>query len=245
MVVSEKTAGLVSFTQRQVDRVVPLELRQKTYAQTSDFAAERPVLFAFILAQLTFSLIPVLLFASFIVSTFLFAAGAAILFTLFWFGVSLAVLVPTLFVTGALGVGVWAWAVSSFILVRWLYGVLQGVTGGGAGGAGGNNTNNTTLQPFGNGNGAGLSHKLEDDMKAEPMARLADDDGGEQILWGDAVGGGGGGESSAPPTSLEVEVDSDIEEAQGDTSPAANTSSPHHTHAHTHEGVGGFESQRA
>ncbi|KAK3359469.1 hypothetical protein B0T25DRAFT_514986 [Lasiosphaeria hispida] len=129
MVVSNAAAGLIGFTQRQVDRVVTPESRQKAFTQTTDFAAARPILFAFLLAQLTFSLIPLLLFASFVASAFLFAFGAALLFTLFWLGVSLAILVPTLFITGGIGILAWAWAVASFIVVRWLYGVLQGIAG--------------------------------------------------------------------------------------------------------------------
>jgi hypothetical protein len=35
--------------------------------------------------------------------------------------------VPTLFITGAIAFCVWAWAIVSFLAVRWAFGVLQGI----------------------------------------------------------------------------------------------------------------------
>ncbi|KAL2018012.1 hypothetical protein VTK56DRAFT_1328 [Thermocarpiscus australiensis] len=127
MAITEAAVGLLDFTQRQVDRVVPPESRQKAYSQTSAFAAARPLLFTFLLAQLTFSLIPILLFLSFALSALLVAAGAALLFTLFWTALALAVLVPTLCITAGIALCVWAWAVACFLACRWVVGVIQGM----------------------------------------------------------------------------------------------------------------------
>jgi hypothetical protein len=45
MAVSEVAADLFGLTKRQVDRLVPVETREKAYAQTQDFALARPLLF--------------------------------------------------------------------------------------------------------------------------------------------------------------------------------------------------------
>lgn len=86
-----------------------------------------------LLSLLTFSLIPVLLFLSFTGSTALVAAGAAVVFAMFWTGVALAVLVPTLFITCGIAICVWAWAVASFMAARWALRVLQSIAGGAGG----------------------------------------------------------------------------------------------------------------
>lgn len=49
---------------------------------------------------------------------------AALLFSLFWIGIALLILVPTLFITVSLGIVVWIWAVSSFLAARWVYNVV-------------------------------------------------------------------------------------------------------------------------
>lgn len=46
------------------------------------------------------------------------------IFSLFWIGVALLVLVPTLFITVSLGIVVWIWAVTSFLVARWLYNIV-------------------------------------------------------------------------------------------------------------------------
>jgi hypothetical protein len=47
-----------------------------------------------------------------------------LLFSLFWIGVALLVLVPTLFITVSLGLVVWIWAVTSFLVARWIYNIV-------------------------------------------------------------------------------------------------------------------------
>jgi hypothetical protein len=76
---------------------------------------------SFILAQLTLSFLPLLLFASFVLSVLAFAAGCAIVFTLFWAGVALLFLIPTVLATGGLAILFWAWAVSSFLVAKWTW----------------------------------------------------------------------------------------------------------------------------
>lgn len=85
---------------------------------------------SFILAHLLLSLPPILLFASFVLGVALLATLAALAFTLFWAGLALLVLLPVLCVTGALGVGVWVWAVGTYGVARWAWRVLP-VSGGG------------------------------------------------------------------------------------------------------------------
>ena len=42
----------------------------------------------------------------------------------FWIGVALLILLPTLFITVSLAIAVWAWAVGSFLLARWVYSII-------------------------------------------------------------------------------------------------------------------------
>ncbi|KEY72915.1 hypothetical protein S7711_06745 [Stachybotrys chartarum IBT 7711] len=114
-------SGFVHYAQSSLDRIVSPASRQAAYDTTTSFAVARPILFAFVAAQLVLSFIPILLFTTFALSVVAFALGAALLFALFWIGVALLVLVPTLLVTASLGLLLWAWAVGSFVVARWLY----------------------------------------------------------------------------------------------------------------------------
>ncbi|KAK7426430.1 hypothetical protein QQZ08_007025 [Neonectria magnoliae] len=120
-VASKKASGLYSYAQRSLDRVVSPSSRQRAYDQTAEFAAARPVLFSFIVGQFLFSFLPVLLFATFSLSTVAFSLGVALVFALFWIGVAFMVLVPTLLLTSSIAVLIWGWAVGSFLVARWLY----------------------------------------------------------------------------------------------------------------------------
>ncbi|KAH7152841.1 hypothetical protein EDB81DRAFT_789839 [Dactylonectria macrodidyma] len=119
--IGEKAGGLFSYAQSSLDRVVSPSTRQRAFDTTADFASVRPVLFSFIVTQLLFSFLPVLLFTSFALSTVAFSLGAALVFALFWIGVAFMVLVPALLVTSSVAVLIWAWAVGSFLVARWLY----------------------------------------------------------------------------------------------------------------------------
>jgi signal transduction histidine kinase len=79
---------------------------------------------AFIASQLLFSSLPLVLFVSFALSTTIFAFISAVVFSLFWIGLGMLVLVPTLFVTFSVAVLVWLWAVATFVTGRWIYGMI-------------------------------------------------------------------------------------------------------------------------
>ncbi|KAK4164268.1 hypothetical protein QBC43DRAFT_49199 [Cladorrhinum sp. PSN259] len=123
-------ASLLSFSTQQLDRIVPPETRLRFYSRTADFAVRRPLVFSFISSQLLLALIPLLLFASFAVSTLVFSFGAALIFTLFWAGVASLVLVPTLCVTGGLALLVWTWAITVYVSGNWLLKVFGSSSSG-------------------------------------------------------------------------------------------------------------------
>ncbi|KAI0465554.1 hypothetical protein F4859DRAFT_519987 [Xylaria cf. heliscus] len=112
---------MLAYAQRQVDRVLSPSTRQKAVKSITAFASKRPLLSLFIAAQLLTALVPVLLFATFVLSTTALAFACAVAFALFWNGVALLVLVPTLFLTFGLAVLVWLWAVGTYIVFRAVY----------------------------------------------------------------------------------------------------------------------------
>lgn len=74
--------------------------------------------------QAVLSFTPLALFVSFAAGTVSLALITALLFSLFWLGAALLVLIPTLFVTVSLALGLWAWAVASFVVARWAYNLI-------------------------------------------------------------------------------------------------------------------------
>jgi hypothetical protein len=119
-----RAQAVASYGKRQLDHVVSPAARQNAYDAITSFASERPILFAFIASQLFFSLLPLVLFVSFAVSTTLFAIVTAVIFSLFWIGVALVFLAPTLLVTGSVAMLAWLWAMSAIVVVRWVYNLL-------------------------------------------------------------------------------------------------------------------------
>ncbi|GAB0138466.1 hypothetical protein EsDP_00006701 [Epichloe bromicola] len=119
--IEEKAPGAYSRAQRSLDWLMPPSSRQRAYDDVSAFASARPILFSFLVAQGLFSSLPLLLFVAFSVSCVASALGAAIIFSLFWIGVALLALVPTLLLTSSLAVLLWTWCVGSFFVARWLY----------------------------------------------------------------------------------------------------------------------------
>ncbi|KAH6652398.1 hypothetical protein BKA67DRAFT_661139 [Truncatella angustata] len=113
-----------SFSQRQVDRVISPQRRQKSYDATTQFATEKPAFFAFIVSQLFFSALPIGLFISFSLSTVALAVISAVAFSFFWVGIALLVLVPILFITVSIAIVVWLWAFATFLVGRWVYRML-------------------------------------------------------------------------------------------------------------------------
>ncbi|KAJ8110265.1 hypothetical protein ONZ43_g5917 [Nemania bipapillata] len=112
---------LLAYSQRQLDRIVNPTTRQNAVDSTIAFASRRPMLSLFVAVQLVLALLPLLLFGTFVLSTVVLATLTAIVFVLFWMGVALLFLVPTLFFTSGLAVLLWLWAVSTYVTTRALY----------------------------------------------------------------------------------------------------------------------------
>ncbi|KAK1237426.1 hypothetical protein MKX08_003051 [Trichoderma sp. CBMAI-0020] len=110
-----------SYAHRSLDSLISPSSRQRAYDTTASFASDQPILFSFITFQVLFSLLPILLFISFALSTFFLTLCAAVIFTLFWTGVASLFLIPTLFITSSLAVLCWGSSVGSFVVARWLY----------------------------------------------------------------------------------------------------------------------------
>ncbi|KAH8658686.1 hypothetical protein BGZ60DRAFT_566990 [Tricladium varicosporioides] len=144
MAIQNRVSSLLRYAQSLLDGVVDPSTRQKAYNNILTFSQEKPLLFSFILAQSIFSLTPLLLFTSFSIGCLLLASISAILFSIFWIGLALAILVPTLFVTVGLGLFVWVWVVGSWLVGRWAWSIvfekggkgmdINGVNGKGIGG---------------------------------------------------------------------------------------------------------------
>ncbi|EPE31805.1 hypothetical protein GLAREA_11887 [Glarea lozoyensis ATCC 20868] len=111
------------------NRVVSPETRAKSWENVSGFARENPLVFSFLALQILASTFPILLFLAFCAGAIAVAAISAVLFTLFWIGVALLVLLPTLFVTISLGCFAWAWALVSFVVARYVYRSVWGEEG--------------------------------------------------------------------------------------------------------------------
>ncbi|KAK0652808.1 hypothetical protein B0T16DRAFT_388011 [Cercophora newfieldiana] len=118
--------GVSGFARDRLDRAVPPERRQKALADTQDYASESPLKFSFALAQLIFCVVPILLFLSFIGSVALFALGTALVFTLFWAGIALAILTPVLCFSFTVAIGVWLWGLACFAIARKSYELYTG-----------------------------------------------------------------------------------------------------------------------
>ncbi|KAI9746663.1 MAG: hypothetical protein M1818_000377 [Claussenomyces sp. TS43310] len=121
---SKSKGGIYARLQNLADRVISPDTRQQVYVNVRGFADEQPFLASFILIQVILSFTPIAIFASFVLGTLLLSFVTALLFSLFWIGAALLVLVPTLFVSVSLGIGVWIWAVSSFLVARWVYNLI-------------------------------------------------------------------------------------------------------------------------
>jgi len=119
-----RASGIVELAQSLLNRVVSEEKQQQWYKTSSDFANEQPLLFALILIQILLCFTPLLIFAIFIASTVLFSLSIAVIFSLFWLGVALLVLVPTILIAFSFGLGLWIWGASSFIFARWVYSLI-------------------------------------------------------------------------------------------------------------------------
>ncbi|PBP28765.1 hypothetical protein BUE80_DR000237 [Diplocarpon rosae] len=122
MAVQPRTSGPFGRIQSLVDSyIISPSSRERCYTNISAFAQEQPILFTFLLTQFLFCFTPLVLFLSFALLVLVLSLVSALLFTLFWVGFALLVLVPTLFIAVSLALLVAIWAVSSVLLARWLY----------------------------------------------------------------------------------------------------------------------------
>ncbi|KAI1125809.1 hypothetical protein F5Y10DRAFT_223202 [Nemania abortiva] len=124
---------LLAYSQRRVDRIVNPATRQRAIDSVTAFASKRPLLSLFITAQLLLSLLPLLLFGGFVLSTIVLATVTALAFVLFWTGLALLFLVPTLFFTAGLALLLWVWAVGTYVTFRAFYSRLPASIRGPAG----------------------------------------------------------------------------------------------------------------
>ncbi|KAI2470795.1 hypothetical protein F4781DRAFT_158137 [Annulohypoxylon bovei var. microspora] len=116
-----KANELLAYGQHHINRVISPPTRQKAYDRVHDFATEKPVLFSFVAFQFTLSLAPLLLFASFAMTTVAVSLISAVVFSLFWIGVAALFLVPTLLISFSIALLLWAWAAATFFAGRWAY----------------------------------------------------------------------------------------------------------------------------
>jgi hypothetical protein len=144
MGIQQRASGLIARIQSLVDKVVSPDARKEYYSKTVAFAQDQPILFVcfssgiqfppqynlrpdvnssqtFILIQFLLSSTPIALFLAFALGTLALSFITALLFSIFWIGIALLLLVPTLFITVSLGIVLWVWAVSSFLIARWVY----------------------------------------------------------------------------------------------------------------------------
>ncbi|KAE8448185.1 hypothetical protein EG329_009789 [Mollisiaceae sp. DMI_Dod_QoI] len=125
MAVQQRASGIFSRAQNLIDSyIISPQTRERYWNQAGTFAQEQPLLFTFALAQLLFSFLPLALFASFVLGTLLLSFISALLFSFFWIAVALLVLVPTLFITVSLSFVFWVWAISSFLIAKWVYDMI-------------------------------------------------------------------------------------------------------------------------
>ncbi|KAI1336342.1 hypothetical protein F5Y15DRAFT_418885 [Xylariaceae sp. FL0016] len=120
-----RAQGIIAYAQDQLNRLVSPETRRQVYDSVAAFASARPLLASLILLQALASALPLLFFAFFTLSTLVFALLCALSFTLFWTGVALLFLVPTLFLAAGTTLLIWGWAVSTFCVGRWVWNALD------------------------------------------------------------------------------------------------------------------------
>ncbi|RCI17403.1 hypothetical protein L249_1911 [Ophiocordyceps polyrhachis-furcata BCC 54312] len=113
--------GALNLVQSCLDSVVSPQSRRRAYDYASSVASSRPILFSLVVSQLVFFSLPLLLFVAFVSATVAFAVGAAILFVFFWAALGLLLLLPALIVASSIALLAWAWALSSFFVVRWVF----------------------------------------------------------------------------------------------------------------------------
>ncbi|KAI1817223.1 hypothetical protein GGS20DRAFT_582732 [Poronia punctata] len=109
-----RAQDLLVYSQRQADRVVSPATRQKAIDSTKDFISSRPILSLFIAVQILFAIIPLLIFTNFILIT-------STITTLFFVGLGLFFLVPSIFLGIFVACFVWLWLVGIYLVAQFIY----------------------------------------------------------------------------------------------------------------------------
>jgi len=142
------TDSLLSMGQNVLDAVFPPEKRAALLARIQAFAVNNPKLSAFLLSNIALTGLPLLMFAVFTVTVFVFSLVAALLiavlvallFTVFMVGVALIVVLPTVFITTMGASFIFLWGMGGYYILKWF-----GEPGGAADGeAIGDKLNNLT-----------------------------------------------------------------------------------------------------
>ncbi|PSN70934.1 hypothetical protein BS50DRAFT_545917 [Corynespora cassiicola Philippines] len=113
--------------QKVLDRIFPPEQRSEMMAKLQTFAINNPKLAAFLTTQIALTGLPLLLFAAFSVTVFLFSliaallvgVVAALLFTVFMLGVALVVVLPTVFLTTFAASFIYLWGLGGYYILKW------------------------------------------------------------------------------------------------------------------------------
>lgn len=111
----------------RINSVLPPETQENLKQTLIAFATSHPVLATFLLSQIAFSGIPLILFIFLIAGIFVFSLVAtiilglfgALMVTLFCLGLGSMLLIPTLFVTSFMAGGIWLWAWGIYYIVQW------------------------------------------------------------------------------------------------------------------------------
>ncbi|KAK6542420.1 hypothetical protein TWF694_006375 [Orbilia ellipsospora] len=114
------TQKTVSLFYSSLDRLASPEARQNAYDNTLKFGHQRPVLSSYIILQLLFALIPLLLFIGFTICTVLFSVSVALCFSFFWAGVAVVVLFWTILLTFTFASVSWLFLAGCFYFVKWV-----------------------------------------------------------------------------------------------------------------------------
>ena len=117
---------VINMGKNLLDKVLPAERREAIKEKLTKFATEKPYLASFLFSQIALSGLPMFLFIVMTVSVVIFALIVgllvgligAVLFILAAVGFALVILLPTLFFTTFLAVGVWLWGMAAWYIIK-------------------------------------------------------------------------------------------------------------------------------
>jgi hypothetical protein len=113
--------------QNALDKIFPPEKRAEMLSKLQEFAVNNPKLAAFLTTQIALTGLPLLLFATFSLTVFLFSLIAALLvgliaallFTVAMVGVALIIVLPTIFLTTFAASFIFLWGLGGYYLLKW------------------------------------------------------------------------------------------------------------------------------